>query len=174
MRRRHDQYGTHDDYRASAHEEDQPPRRGVGPNERGPDYGSGNERDVRTSRDGRAEFQGRDYERESYGGGYGHQHASRDVLPAGRKGEWMRAPGTREWRGQAGASGMDGLASERAFGTANNEQMSALATGDGAYRRWRQNQLNSHDTDYRDWRRRQAQRYDDNYARWKASRREWE
>lgn len=170
--RRRDQYGTHDDYRDDyARADDQPPRRGAGRNERGPDYGSGNERHVRTSRDNRAQFQGRDYERENYGSGYGNQRTTHDVSAAGRKGDWMRSPRKREWRGQVGASGMDGLASERAFGTASNEQMSALESGDAAYRRWRQTQLDSHDSDYRAWRRRQARRYDEDYARWKAARR---
>ena len=80
----------------------------------------------------------------------------------------MRRLPAREWRGQVGASGMDGLASERAFGTDNNEQMSALDP-DRAYRRWRQAELEAHDEDYRAWRRRQAQRYDEDYARWRAS-----
>ncbi|MCC6914099.1 MAG: hypothetical protein IT566_10390 [Rhodospirillaceae bacterium] len=40
-----------------------------------------------------------------------------------------RARPKQEWRGQAGGSGMDGLASERAFGTGNNEQMSRSVRG---------------------------------------------
>ncbi len=124
------------------------------------DYGSREERRIRTSRGGHARFQGRDYERENYGGGYGVQRLER---------EW-RKPRLREWRGQVGASGMDGLASERAFGTENNEQMSALDSSDAAYRRWRRAELDAHDAEYRAWRRRQAQQYDEDYARWKATR----
>lgn len=171
---RHDQYGTHDEggrgprrsgAARNAHEDAGDPRG------RTPNYGSSRERSARTSGGGGAEFQGRDYERENYGGGYGVQRKTRDVPAAGRKGEWMQG-GRRpkhEWRGQVGGSGMDGLASERAFGTESNEQMSRIDDDDGAYRRWREAEMRGHDDDYRAWRRAQEQRLDEEYARWKAA-----
>lgn len=134
-----------------------------------PNYGNARERVVRTSHGGDAAFQGRDFERENYGGGYGVQRKTRDVPAAGRKGEWMQG-GRREehrYRGQAGGSGMDGLASERAFGSGPHEQMSKIST-DSAYQRWREAELQGHDEDYRAWRRAQALRLDEDYARWKS------
>lgn len=134
-------------------------------------YGSNHERAVRTSRQGAAAFQGRDYERENYGGGFGHQRKTRDVPAAGRKGEWMHRPARpkRKWRGQVGGDGMDGLASERAFGSEEGQQMSKMDS-DAAYRRWREAELAGHDDDYRAWRRDQARRLDEDYARWKSGR----
>jgi hypothetical protein len=171
---RRDQYGTHDELGRG-------PRGGriarqarvdIGdPRGRTPNYGGAQEQRVRTAGGGGAAFEGRDYERENYGAGYGQQRKTRDVPAAGRKGEWMhgaRRP-KHEWRGQVGGTGMDGLASERAFGSDSNEQMSRI-DGDGAYRRWREAQLQGHDDDFRAWRRAQEQRLDEEYARWKASR----
>lgn len=177
---RRDQYGTHDNHHAPYREHDAPGRvreeEAVPPavqGRKGPDYGNPTERAARTSTRGRTEFQGRDYERENYGGGYGNQRKTRDVPAAGRKGEWMH-PSRRDgaepnWRGQEGGGGMDGLASERAFGSDANHQMSATAH-DKAYLRWREAELNRHDDDYRAWRRQQQERHDQDYARWKAAR----
>lgn len=78
-------------------------------------------------------------------------------------------PKKHEWRGQAGGSGMDGLASERAFGSDNNAQMSR-SNSDRAYIRWREAELRGHDDDYRAWRQAQELRLDEDYARWKAAR----
>lgn len=172
---RRDQYGTHDDHHgpsrwrsARAHDEATAERAVRG--SKGPNYGNGVERAARTSGGGQASFQGRDFEGENYGGGYGHQRTTRDVPAAGRKGEWMHAGrGEATWRGQAGGSGMDGLASERAFGSGADEQMSAT-DHDTAYRRWRDAELSVHDDEYRAWRRHQQDRYDQDYARWKADR----
>ncbi len=115
-----------------------------------PNYGGAHEKRIRTTRSGAATFEGRDYERENYGGGHG------------------RRP-KREWRGQAAGTGLDGLASERAFGSDSNEQMSR-SDSDGVYRRWRAARLRAHDDDYRAWRRAQEARLDEDYARWKAQR----
>lgn len=191
---RHDHYGTHDERgphrgpgrstegRARDIQSVSPPDRGrtsVGEGSFGrhsPNYGGGDERVARTSRNGGAAFQGRDYERENYGGGFGTQRKTRDVPDAGRKGEWMHESrthhdrgrrGTTAWRGQAGGEGLDGLASERAFGSDPDQQMSAMDI-DTAYRRWRTAELEAHDEDYRAWRREQARRYDADYARWRA------
>lgn len=172
---RHDQYGTHDERGGSstrARNEPTPERGRGGSGSRGrhaPNYGGSDEQLSRTTTGDGAVFQGRDYERENYGGGYGTQRNAREVSVAGRKGEWMhqgRAP--TKYRGQAGGSGMDGPASERAFGSDENQQMSKIDT-DSSYRRWRDAELAAHDDDYRAWRRRQALRYDQDYARWKAS-----
>ncbi|MGE3334999.1 MAG: hypothetical protein AB7I36_15240 [Rhodospirillaceae bacterium] len=171
---RRDQYGTHDEIGRGPRRSDaaRNASEDVGdPRGRTPNYGRGNERLVRTSQSGSAQFQGRDYEREDYGAGYGRQRKSRDVPNAGRKAEWMhdsRKP-KREWRGQVGGSGMDGLASERAFGSDSNEQMSP-SNGDRAYMRWRDAELRGHDDDYRAWRQAQELRLDEDYARWKAAR----
>lgn len=131
---RHDQYGTHDEFGRGPRRSDaaREAREDVrDPRGRTPNYGSGRERNARKTGDRsgeRAAFEGRDYERESYGGGYGVQRRTRDVPAAGRKGEWMQE-GRRpegEYRGQEGGSGMDGLASERAFGSDSNNQMSQM------------------------------------------------
>jgi hypothetical protein len=174
---RHDQYGTHDERGRGPTRARHEPAPGHGRGAEGPrgrhipNYGSRGERDARTSTGGDgAAFQGRDYERENYGGGYGTQRKSRDVAEGGRKSEGkhhQRVP--QEWRGQVGGDGMDGLASERAFGSDEDQQMSKMDT-DQHYRRWRDSELASHDEEYRDWRRKQARRYDEDYARWKASR----
>ena len=173
---RHDHYGTHDETgrgpsrRGAARDRDidsiSRPDRAAG--RHAPNYGNGAERAARTQREDDATFQARDYERENYGGGYGVQRRGRDVPAAGRKGEWMhesRKP--RTWRGQAGGEGLDGLASERAFGSDRGHQMSAMDP-DTSYRRWRDSQLRAHDEDYHSWRREQARRYDEDYARQKA------
>lgn len=131
---RRDQYRPHDDNAAAAADR----RR------KGSDYGNHAERSARTSADGQAQFQGRDYERESYGGGYGNQRHSRDVPAAGRKGEWMHSGG------------------------GEHHQMSAT-DDDAAYRRWRDAELSRHDEDYRAWRRAQQERHDQDYAAWKAA-----
>jgi hypothetical protein len=170
---RHDQYGTHDEVgRGPRGRAARNAREDVGdPRGRTPNYGNSQEKRARTSGGGGAAFEGRDYEREEYGGGYGQQRRSRDVPAAGRKAEWMhegRRP-KQEWRGQVGGTGMDGLASERAFGSDSNEQMSR-SDSDTAYRRWREAELRGHDDEYRAWRRAQEQRLDHDYARWKAGR----
>ena len=177
---RRDQYGTHDEHnsayrergaRGGAREESAAPRAGHG--RKGPDYGNAAERTARTSGGSEAEFQGRDYERENYGGGYGNQRKTREVPAAGRKGEWMHSSrggrGEPNWRGQEGGGGMDGLASERAFGSDPGHQMSAT-DHDTAYQRWRDAELSRHDEDYRAWRRQQQARHDQDFARWKATR----
>jgi hypothetical protein len=172
---RRDQYGTHDERGRGptrARYEPAPERGPGGEGSHGPhapNYGGRGERETRTSAGGGAAFHGRDFEREDYGGGYGTQRKSRDVPAAGRKGEWMhRSRAPKEYRGQVGGSGMDGLASERAFGSDDDQQMSKLDT-DHSYRRWRDAELAAHDDDYRVWRRKQERRYDEDYARWKAS-----
>ena len=165
-----DQYGTHDDHhtpyttrgaRGPARGEHAAP--GAEPARKGPDYGNRAERAARTSTGGQAEFQGRDYERENYGGGYGNQRRTREVPAAGRKGEWMHSSrggrGEPSWREQEGAAGMDRLASERAFGSDAEHQMS-VTDHDSDYRRWRDAELKRHDEDYRAWRRRQQERHD--------------
>lgn len=164
---RHDHYGTHDERgrgpARTASERARDERSAMKPHApHGPNYGTRAERDVRTSGGDDARFQGRDYERENYGGGYGRQRKTRDVAAAGRKGGWMR--------GQSAGNGLDGLASERAFGSDNDHQMSAMDP-DAAYRRWRAAELEAHDDDYRAWRREQARRYDEDYAAWKSDRR---
>jgi len=131
---RHDQYGTHDEAGRGASRRGAARKRDVDSASRpdrvtgrsAPNYGNGAEREARTQDDGDAAFQGRDYERENYGGGYGEQGRGRDVPAVDRKGEWMqkgRKP--RAWRGQTGGEDLDGLASERAHGSESNHQMSA-------------------------------------------------
>jgi hypothetical protein len=161
---RRDQYGTHDDFAArparSAPDrarDEHSVEEGF-PVHHGRNFGGPAERAARTTRGGGAAFQGRDYERENYGGGYGHQHRPE----AGRRAK-------KNWRGQVGGDGLDGLASERAFGTDADHQMAPLDP-DQHYRRWRDAELAAHDEDYRAWRRRQAKRYDEDYARWKSAR----
>jgi hypothetical protein len=100
---RHDQYGTHDETRGPARrsgaqrrgEEQAAHETKADPRGKTPNYGNAHERAARTTGgtpDGGkgASFEGRDFEREGYGGGYGVQRKTRDVPAAGRKGEWMQ------------------------------------------------------------------------------------
>jgi hypothetical protein len=128
--RRHDQYGTHDEAKKA-----EGPTRAVRERDRksafrkeedgigkAANYGSENERSCRTSAPRRnpgskGNFEGRDFERESYGGGYDPQKEKHDDKVSDRKGVWMRP-------GQVAGDGLSGVASERAFGSHENEQMS--------------------------------------------------
>ncbi|MGE4063010.1 MAG: hypothetical protein AB7E79_06540 [Rhodospirillaceae bacterium] len=147
---RHDQYGTHDDSRSrpkrsrAARLRDEEAaqwldRGAVGEGTRGrhaPNYGNAEERASRRGRGAGGAFDARDREREEYGGGYGVQRRDRDVPAAGRKGEWMHEPGRpqKSYRGQTAGGGLDGLASERAFGSDDDQQMSK-SNNDGDHRR---------------------------------------
>lgn len=137
--KRRDQYGTHDERGAGPARGDgarardertvQTPDRG-GEGRRAPNFGSGGERAARTTGGGDVSFQGRDYETEDYGAGFGTQRRGRDVPDAGRKGDWMRERvRPKGWRGQVAGDGLDGLASERAFGSDDHQQMSKHTGG---------------------------------------------
>ncbi len=161
---RHDQYGTHDEMDRDVRtprERQQDVARGFNREDehhgRGSNYGNQTERSARTTSSG-SRFEGRDYERENYGGGYRTQHDNGGSAPRG----------PRKRTGQVGGSGLSGMASERAFGSRNNEQMSEMDY-DSAYSRWRTAELRAHDEDYQSWRSERARRYDDEYAQWRRA-----
>jgi hypothetical protein len=107
------------------------------------DYGSGYDRD------GGGYGQGQGDDAASYGGGYGGQEYGMESHGGDHRGGGAQARPQDQARGSPGGQEFD-----------------------GAYLRWREEQLRTHDRDYQDWRRYQQEQHDEEYRRFRAERRD--
>ena len=119
------------------------------------------------------------------GGGYGYQGGARSHAPFSDQGgySWDRNAGQGQSRGYSGEGGgtygqteYSQAARRSNWRTDNREGVDWGASqasehhNDPHYRRWRDQQLDSHDRDYSHWRDQQAKRYDDDYKSWRDER----